>query len=472
MEQKIEVQPAERVKIHRPDPNKRSNDYSPRNRIYVRDVKGTFEWFRRGFGFILLALFAILPWLQWNGEQAILLDIMEQRFRIFGLTLWPQDFTILAWIFIVAAFALFFITTLYGRVWCGYMCPQTTWTFMFMWFEKKFEGSRNQRITLDRRPWDLDKFLRKAGKHTSWVILSLLTAMTFVGYFTDVRELFTQFWTFDAGFWATFSVLFFAFCTYGNAGYMREIMCTHMCPYARFQSAMFDQDTVTVSYDAKRGEPRGGRSRKKDPKELGLGDCIDCYMCVQVCPTGIDIRNGLQYECVNCGACVDACNDVMDKMGYPKQLISFTTQRRLEGGQTKVFRLKSVGYGAALVVLSALLVLDIVLRIPLEFDVIRDRNTLYRLNAEGWVENVYTLRISNKSQEPQTFTISAGGIEDIQWYGPQQIELAPESTESLPITLAVDPYFMDVPMKEVTFEITSEQDARIRRTVNTNFIYQ
>lgn len=341
-----------------------------------------------------------------------------------------------------------------------------------MWFERKIEGGRHQRMKLDERPMDADKFKRKFAKHAVWIIIALLTSMTFVGYFTDIRVLFTDFWLLNSSAWATGSVLFFTFATYGNAGWMREVMCTHMCPYARFQSAMFDKDTYIVAYDEERGEPRGPRKRKVDPASIGKGDCIDCNLCVQVCPTGIDIRNGLQYECINCGACVDACNDVMDKMGYPKQLISFTTQRRLEGGQTKVFRLKSVGYGAALVVLSALLVLDIVLRIPLEFDVIRDRNTLYRLNAEGWVENVYTLRISNKSQEPQTFTISAGGIEDIQWYGPQQIELAPESTESLPITLAVDPYFMDVPMKEVTFEITSEQDARIRRTVNTNFIYQ
>lgn len=469
MEQKIEVQPAEKVKIHRPDPNKRSNDYSPRNRIYVRDVKGTFEWFRRGFGFFLLALFAILPWLQWNGEQAILLDIMEQRFRIFGLTLWPQDFTILAWIFIVAAFALFFITTLYGRVWCGYMCPQTTWTFMFMWFEKKFEGSRNQRITLDRRPWDLDKFLRKAGKHTSWVILSLLTAMTFVGYFTDVRELFTQFWTFDAGFWATFSVLFFAFCTYGNAGYMREIMCTHMCPYARFQSAMFDQDTVTVSYDAKRGEPRGGRSRKKDPKELGLGDCIDCYMCVQVCPTGIDIRNGLQYECINCGACVDACNDVMDKMNYPRGLISYTTERNLQGGRTRKLRFKAVGYFIVMIVMLVALVWDIATRVPLQVDVLRDRNQLYSINMDGWVQNVFTLKILNKSQHTQTYHIRAEGFARSAIIGADTITVRAGEVGTLPITLAVHPDDVTERVQDVTFIVTNE-DGTIQESHVSRFL--
>lgn len=456
MEQKIEVQAADKVKIHRPDPDKRSNDYSPRNRIYVRDVKGTLEWFRRSFGFILLFVFAALPWLQWNGEQAILLDIAEQRFRIFGLTMWPQDFTILAWIFIVSAFALFFVTTLYGRVWCGFMCPQTTWTFIFMWFEKKFEGTRNQRMSLDKRPWDFDKFWRKTAKHTSWVIVSLLTAMMFVGYFMDVRVLFTQFWTLEAGFWATFSVVFFAFCTYGNAGWMREIMCTHMCPYARFQSAMFDKDTVTVSYDTNRGEPRGGRARKKDPKELGLGDCIDCYMCVQVCPTGIDIRNGLQYECINCGACVDACNDVMDKMNYPRGLIRFTTERNLQGGRTHKLRFKAVGYFIVMVVMTGLLVWDISTRVPLQVDVLRDRNQLYSINMDGWVQNVFTLKILNKSQQPQTYKITSQGFERSKLIGDATITVGAGEVATLPITLAVHPDDVTERVQDVTFTVTNE----------------
>lgn len=471
MEQKIEVQAADKVKIHRPDPKQRSNDYSPRNRIYVRDVKGTLEWFRRSFGFILLAVFALLPWLQWNGEQAILLDIAEQRFRIFGLTLWPQDFTILAWIFIVSAFALFFVTTLYGRVWCGFMCPQTTWTFMFMWFEKKFEGSRNQRMSLDKRPWDFDKLWRKTAKQISWILLSLLTALTFVGYFTDVRELFVNFWTFNTGFWAAFSVWFFAFCTYGNAGYMREIMCTHMCPYARFQSAMFDKDTVTVSYDTKRGEPRGGRSRKKDPKELGLGDCIDCYMCVQVCPTGIDIRNGLQYECINCGACVDACNDVMDKMNYPRGLIRFTTERNLQGGRTHKVRFKSVGYFVVMIVMTALLIWDISTRSPLQFNVLRDRNQLYSINMDGWVQNVFTLKIQNKSQQEQTLVISVEGFSRSKLLGDATITVAAGEVATRPITLAVHPDDVTERVQDVTF-VVSSTTGDVREQHVTRFLYE
>jgi cytochrome c oxidase accessory protein FixG len=471
MEQKVKVLAADQVKIQRPNPDKGSNDYSPRNRIYVRDVKGTLEYFRRSFGFLLLFVFAAIPWLTWNGDQAVLLDIGNQRFRIFGMTLWPQDLTILAWIAIVSAFALFFVTTLYGRVWCGFMCPQTTWTFIFMWFEKKFEGPRNKRIALDKRPWDFDKFWRKTAKHTSWIIVALLTAMTFVGYFTDIRDLFTEFWTFNAGFWAMFSVFFFTFCTYGNAGWMREIMCTHMCPYARFQSAMFDKDTVTVSYDPGRGEPRGPRSKKTDHKEKGLGDCIDCNMCVQVCPTGIDIRNGLQYECINCGACVDACNDVMDKMNYPRGLIRFTTERNLEGGKTHKLRFKAVGYFVVMIAMTALLIWDISTRKPLEVDVLRDRNQLYSISMEGWVQNVYTLKILNKSQLPQTFTIRAEGFEQTELMGTTELTIDGGAVATVPVTLAVYPDEVTERVHDIRF-VVSSTDGSVTEQHETSFLYE
>ncbi|WP_258807920.1 cytochrome c oxidase accessory protein CcoG [Pseudidiomarina sp. CB1] len=471
MEQKVKVVAADKVKIQRPDPNKKNNDYSPRSRIYVRDVKGKLEYFRRIFGFLLLFVFAAIPWLQWNGDQAVLLDIANQRFRIFGMTLWPQDLTILAWISIVAAFALFFVTTLYGRVWCGFMCPQTTWTFIFMWIEKKFEGPRNKQIALDRRPWDFDKVWRKTGKHAAWLLVALLTSMTFVGYFTDVSNLFTNFWTFDVGFWAIFSVLFFTFCTYGNAGWMREIMCTHMCPYARFQSAMFDQDTVTVSYDPNRGEPRGPRSRKADHKEQGLGDCIDCYMCVQVCPTGIDIRNGLQYECINCGACVDACNDVMDKMNYPRGLIRFTTERNLKGGRTRKTRFKAVGYFVVMIAMTGLLIWDVSTRKPLEVDVLRDRNQLYSISMEGWVQNVYTLKVLNKSQLPQTFTIAVAGFERTQLSGNTTVTIDGGSIATVPVTLAVHPDDVTQRVHDIRFVVTSA-DGEVTEQHETSFLYE
>ena len=329
-------------------------------------------------------------------------------------------------------------------------------------------------MKLDERPLDFDKFWRKSAKHIAWLIVALLTSMTFVGYFTDIRALFSELFIFESSAWAIGSVLFFTFATYGNAGWMREIMCTHICPYARFQSAMFDKDTFIVAYDVARGEPRGPRKRKADLEEENLGHCIDCQLCVQVCPTGIDIRNGLQYECINCGACIDACDGVMDKMNYPRKLISFTTENQLQGKRTKIFRFKSVGYGLALMVLTLLLVLDILFRVPLEFDVIRDRNTLYRENQEGFIENVYTLRIINKSQLPQTYTLSAdsGDIEDMRWYGPTEITLEGGGSEIVPVSIAIDPYFLESPMREITFEIQSIEDARIRQDVTSNFIYQ
>ncbi|MCA1766966.1 MAG: cytochrome c oxidase accessory protein CcoG, partial [Idiomarina sp.] len=406
----------------------------------------------------------------------VLLDIMEQRFRIYGLTLWPQDFTVVAWFAIVAAVALFFVTTVFGRVWCGFMCPQTTWTFIFMWFEKKFEGPRNKRIKLDERKMDFDKLWRKTGKQVSWVLVALLTSMSFVGYFTDIRELFLTFFTLDAGFWATFSVLFFTFCTYGNAGYMREIMCTHMCPYARFQSAMFDKDTYTVSYDAERGEPRGPRSRKVDPAEKGLGHCIDCYMCVQVCPTGIDIRNGLQYECIDCGACIDACNDVMDKMNYPKGLIRFTTERNLAAKdkkqKTNPWRMKSLGYFIMVVAVTAVLVWDIASRVPLEVDVLRDRNQLFRENIEGQIENVFTLKLVNKSQQDMTYRIEVKGFEEFELIGDSTKQVSAGEVGTLPITIAVPPSLLKEQVTEFYFVVTAVDNADITNTHQSRFLYE
>lgn len=476
MEQKITVQSADKVKIQRPDGQKHNDNYSPRSRIYVRDTKGAMEYFRRGFGFLLLAVFALIPWLTYQGEQAVLLDIMDQRFRIYGLTLWPQDFTVVAWFAIVAAVALFFVTTVFGRVWCGFMCPQTTWTFIFMWFEKKFEGPRNKRIKLDERKMDFDKLWRKTAKQVSWVLVALLTSMSFVGYFTDIRELFISFFTLDAGFWATFSVLFFTFCTYGNAGYMREIMCTHMCPYARFQSAMFDKDTYTVSYDAERGEPRGPRSRKTDPAEKGLGHCIDCYMCVQVCPTGIDIRNGLQYECIDCGACIDACNEVMDKMNYPRGLIRFTTERNLAAKEkkqkTNPWRMKSIGYFIMLLAVSAVLIWDVATRIPLEVDVLRDRNQLYRENIEGQIENVFTLKLVNKSQQDQTYRIEVKGFEQFELIGETTKDVSAGEVGTMPVTLAVPPTLLDGQVTEFYFVVTAVDNADITTEHQSRFLYE
>lgn len=461
MTEKIRIKDITPVKIIKPQDASLKPNYSARSRIYVRAVQGTFENIRRLFGLIFLGAFALIPWLQYQGQQAVLLDIAEQRFNFFAITLWPQDLTILAYTLIVAAFALFFITTFAGRVWCGFMCPQTTWTFIFIWFEEKIEGARNKRMKLDQRKMDADKLMRKALKHFAWVSVALLTSLTFVGYFTPIGMLFINFFTLDTGFWVAFWVLFFTFCTYANAGYMREIMCTHMCPYARFQSAMFDKDTFTVAYNPQRGEKRGPRTRKMTPDQVqakGLGDCIDCNLCVQVCPTGIDIRNGLQYECINCGACVDACNGVMEKMGYEKNLISFTSEHELKGGTTKIFRSKLIGYAVVLLIMSSLLITDIMMRVPLEVDIIRDRNSLDRETNEGLIENVYTLKILNKSQQNRTYTIDVKGLVDAKYFGDSQVTVNGGEVFTLPISVAVEPSQLEVGTQKIRFHVSTRDD--------------
>ena len=468
MDNKIDIKNIP-VEVHKPDPDKKAN-YNPRDRIYIRAVKGLHQTLRRNIGFVFMAAFMLLPWLQFHGQQAILLDIVEQKFYIFGMTLWPQDFTILAWIFVIAAFALFFVTTFYGRVWCGYLCPQTVWTFIFMWFEEKFQGTRNQRMKLDQDPWTLSKIVKKGLTHFSWLAFSLLTALIFVGYFTPVDQLFIQFFTFEASFWAVVSVWFFAFCTYGNAGWMREIMCTHICPYARFQSAMFDKDTFTVTYDAKRGEGRGPRSRKDtEYKTRGLGDCIDCNLCVHVCPTGIDIRNGLQYECINCGACIDACDDTMDKMGYAKGLISYTTEHSLEGKTTKVVRGKLVGYFMVLVAVCAAFAWTLVVRKPVVMDIVRDRGSLFRETDEGLIENTYTLKVINKSQLEQTYQLSVQGLDQAQWLGEKQLTIKGGETANLPISLSLDPVDAKRPVLDIEFVLQDNDEPDIRLTQSSKF---
>ncbi|WP_133468724.1 cytochrome c oxidase accessory protein CcoG [Paraglaciecola marina] len=456
MSERIPVKDISPVKVHQPDKNKHDNSYTPRSHIYVRAVKGALENVRRFFGLFFLGIFAIFPWIQYQGHQAILLDIGAQRFNIFGLTLWPQDLTLLAWILIVAAFALFFVTAFAGRVWCGFMCPQTTWTFIYIWFEEAIEGSRNKRMKLDQRAWDFDKFWRKTLKHFAWITVALLTSLIFVGYFTPIDQLFIDFFTFSSSFWATACVLFFTLCTYGNAGWMREIMCTHICPYARFQSAMFDKDTFTVGYNTTRGESRGPRGRKatrEQNQDKGLGDCIDCNLCVQVCPTGIDIRNGLQYECINCGACVDACNGVMEKMNYPKGLISFTSETELAGGVTKIFRPKLIGYAVVLLLMSGLLVFEIATRSPLEIDIIKDRTPLYRETGNGMIENIFTIKILNKSQNPQKYTVSVSGLPKHTLIGTPEATVAGGELFNLPISIAINPNYLEKTVTEFHFEV-------------------
>ncbi|EJN6828834.1 cytochrome c oxidase accessory protein CcoG [Vibrio cidicii] len=446
-------------KTFNPKTHKGNGDrFNPSNRIYVRESKGTYQKLRRYGGWFLLVLFAMVPWISYGDRQAILLDFSHQQFNFFGTTLYPQDLTLLALLFMIAAFGLFFITTFLGRVWCGYLCPQTVWTFMYIWFEEKLEGSANKRRKQDAGKLTTDLVLRKTVKHIAWFAIALATGFTFVGYFVPIRDLVVDFFTLNASFGPVFWVMFFAICTYGNAGWMRSIMCIHMCPYARFQSAMFDKDTFIVGYNTKRGEQRGPRSRKADPKQLGLGDCIDCDLCVQVCPTGIDIRDGLQYECINCGACIDACDTTMERMGYEKGLISYTTEHRLSGKHTKVMRPKLIGYGLVLLVMIGLFFAQVASVDPAGLSVIRDRSQLFKVNSSGEVENTYTLKVINKTQKTQEYQLDVKGLSDVSWYGKQTIHVSPGEVLNLPLSLGVNPDKLSSSITTIQFILTDKSN--------------
>ena len=387
--------------------------YESQKKIYPREIGGRFADLSKLATISLLGLFYIIPWLMWDDRQAILFDLPARKFYLVGMTLWPQDFPYLALLLIIAALSLFFFTALAGRLWCGFACPQTVWTEAFIWMEQLTEGTRSQRMKLDKAPWSWNKIRRKGSKQLLWITFSLWTGFTFVGFFAPIRELSADLVSLSAGGWTWFWAVFYGFATYGNAGYMREQVCKYMCPYARFQSAMFDKDTLIISYDESRGEPRGGRSRSADPKLTGLGDCIDCQLCVQVCPTGIDIRKGLQYECIACAACIDACDSVMDKMNYPRGLVRYTTEHALNSKDTHVIRPRMMVYGALLMVLIGALVSSMAMRTPIILDVIRDRNSLYRELPGDLIENIYTVKIINQSNDARVFSLTVEGFEGV-----------------------------------------------------------
>jgi cytochrome c oxidase accessory protein FixG len=394
--------------------------YRAEKKIHPREIRGRFTAWRWLFVALTQLAFYGLPWLQLHGRQAVLFDLAARRFYLFGVVLYPQDFFYLAILLIVSACGLFLFTAVAGRLWCGFACPQTVYTELFLWIERRFEGDRSARLRLDAAPWSVDKAWRKTGKQASWIALALWTGFTFVGFFTPIRTLVRESAALSFGAWEWFWILFYGFATYGNAGWMREQVCKYMCPYARFQSAMFDRDTMIVTYDGGRGEPRGPRSKALAHADLaaaGKGECIDCTMCVQVCPTGIDIRKGLQYECIGCAACIDACDGVMDKLHYPRGLIRFATENGLEqhwsGRQMRrrVFRPRVLVYGAVLLTIVALVAASLALRRPYRVDVLRDRGTLAREVQGGRIENVYRLEVMNASESPQHFRVAVEGLE-------------------------------------------------------------
>jgi cytochrome c oxidase accessory protein FixG len=416
--------------------------YEIRKKIQPRAVHGWFARWRVALVFATQIAYYGLPWFSWNGRQAVLFDLAARKFYLFGAVFWPQDVIYLAVLLIISALSLFLFTAVAGRLWCGYACPQTVYTEIFMWIERKIEGDRVARLRLDGAPMSPRKFALRSAKHAAWLAVALWTGYTFVGYFTPIRDLGHAVATLALGPWEAFWILFYSAATYGNAGWLREQVCKYMCPYARFQSVMFDKDTLVITYDRARGEPRGGRAKTIDPRASGLGDCVDCGICVQVCPTGIDIRKGLQYECIGCAACIDACDQVMDRMGYAPGLIRYTTENALErrlpdrARWRRVLRPRTLVYALVLLAMVGATAWSLATRVPLRVDVIRDRGTLAREAGPGVIENVYRVQLMNTDERPRHYTVEASGLPGLRVVGlDQPIELEAASSRLFALRL-------------------------------------
>ncbi|MFK7912459.1 MAG: cytochrome c oxidase accessory protein CcoG [Pseudomonadales bacterium] len=417
--------------------------YQRREKIFTRFVGGFFQRLRFFTGWPLLVGYYLTPWLQWNDRQAILFDLPARQFHIFGATFWPEDLWLLGWMLIIAAFGLFAVTTVVGRLWCGYTCPQTVWTAIYMWIEQVTEGSRNQRIKLDAAPLSFNKLRRRATKHAMWLVVAFLTGLSFVGYFTPIRTLTVDLFSLDSHGWSLFWVAFFTAATYINAGWLREQVCIYMCPYARFQSAMIENKTLIVSYDPARGEPRGLQKRSvalkaeqltgRVPTEIG--DCIDCSLCVQVCPTGIDIRDGLQYQCIGCAHCIDACNEVMTKLDKPKGLIRYTSEYALQGGQGHWLSGRSIGYMAATAVMVGALMVALFARETVSVEITRDRSTMFNISSEGVVSNSYSFKLINKTDHASDYRIQLSDSAGLTLERASALTLGPRQSETRTIRI-------------------------------------
>ena len=452
--------------------------YAADKKIYPRAVSGWFAAWRWALVWATQLVFYGGPWLMWNDRQAVLFDIVHRKFFIFGMVFWPQDVIYLSVLLIIAALSLFLFTAVAGRLWCGYACPQTVYTEIFLWIERVIEGDRFQRMKLDRGDLSRRKLGLKAAKHAAWIALALWTGFTFVGYVTPIRGLWSEVMTLSTGPWETFWMLFYGFATYGNAGWMREQVCIYMCPYARFQSAMFDKDTLIITYDPERGEPRGARAKSADRKARGLGDCVDCSICVQVCPTGIDIREGLQYQCIGCAACVDGCDQVMDKMGYPRGLIRYATQNALEQKLSRAdivrrsLRPRVLIYTGILWTIIIAAAVGLWLRVPLKVDVIRDRSVLAREVVGGDVENVYQLMIINTAERARVFDIEAMGLPTIHLDGETHVTVPAADSRLVPmrVRVHVEPGSVGPGQHKIQFLVHAHDDPSVFRREPSIFI--
>ncbi|MFZ2855780.1 MAG: cytochrome c oxidase accessory protein CcoG [Rhodocyclaceae bacterium] len=447
----------------------------PDAKVYPRSISGIYAQWRWIFVWLTQIVFYGLCWLPWNGRQAILLDIDTRKFYFFDLVLWPQDTIYLVLLMVLGALALFLFTAVAGRLWCGYTCPQTVYTEIFLWFEKLIEGERPKRIKLDAAPWSAHKLAVKSAKHAVWIVFSLWTGFTFVGYFMPVRDLANDLLTLSPGAWSSFWVGFYALMTYGNAGFLREQMCRQICPYARFQFVMFDPDTLIIAYDTERGDARGPRAKGVDPKTIGLGDCVDCSICVQVCPTGIDIRDGLQNECIGCAACIDACDQVMDKMDYPRGLIRYSTENAVVRRYTpkdivrRAFRPRTIIYAAILCLLTAATAWSLATRVPLKVNVLKDRSVLSREADDGSIENSYQLQIMNTGDQTRTFKISVAGIDGIHLDNSQPVTVPGGEIGNLTAIVRADPGAAKSGARAISFRIEDVAASSVGVSENAKF---
>lgn len=442
--------------------------YAKHQVIHPRSTRGFYTNLRRLAVISLLGLYYIVPWLTWEGRQAVLFDLPERKFYIFGLVFWPQDAIYLTFLLSIAAFTLFFFTTLAGRLWCGFACPQTVWTEIFIWMERWVEGDRPQQIKLEKMPMNAYKFRIKATKHLLWVLFSLWTGYTFVGYFTPIHLLTEEIFAFNTSGWETFWIFFYSLATYGNAGWLREQICIYMCPYARFQGAMFDKDTFLVAYNEKRGEPRGAKKRNETKP---LGDCVDCGLCVQVCPTGIDIRNGQQYQCITCTACIDACDEVMIKLNRPTGLIGYTTENILEGKPTQILRPRILIYGTLLIFFMSAIGYLLAQRVPLSLEIVRDRNMLFRETNEGLIENVYTVKILNMDQKDHTYQLVAQGIDGLKLeVGKTDLTVPAGKVVDVPLSLQADPAALTKKSMPISILAQATDEPRIQTSRDSRFV--
>jgi cytochrome c oxidase accessory protein FixG len=452
--------------------------YKAQEKIYPRSIFGYFAKWRWVTIWLTQIVFYGLPWVEWGQRQALLFDLPAKRFYIFNLVLYPQDLIYLTAILIISALSLFLFTAIAGRLWCGYACPQTVYTEIFLWIERKIEGDRAKRMKLDAAPMSSKKLFKKFSKHFVWIAFAAWTGFTFVGYFTPIRELANDIIVGNLSAWAIFWVIFYAFATYGNAGFMREQVCKYMCPYARFQSAMFDRDTLIVTYDEARGEPRGAGSRKNAAKTESLGSCIDCSLCVQVCPTGIDIRDGLQYECIGCGLCADVCDDVMDRVGEERGLIKYTTQNALDNKWTRsetfkhVFRPRVLIYSTVLILLVVGLLSSLWLRTPFKVDIVRDRSVLARLVEGGMLENVYRLQIMNATEDTHQYKLNVSGLENakVEFEGKENaiIEVEPAEARWVVVDIEIPDGSLEAGKHKIQFEI---EEIESKKTLTEKSIF-